>query len=140
MSDIRIIEDGAFADFEFEAHAETLEELFAQCGKAVFTAITDITKVSPLQEIKFEVKGETIEDLLFSFLAELIYLKDTRKMFFSKFDIEISGQYKLYCRAMGEPIDRQKHQTKADVKAPTYHKLKIEQTDTGFTVRVILDL
>jgi SHS2 domain-containing protein len=140
MGDVYIIEDGAFADFEFEARADTLEDLFMQCGKAVFIAITDISKVSPLQEISFKVKGESLEDLLFLFLAELIYLKDTRKMFFSKFDIEISGQYKLYCRAMGEPIDRQKHQTKADVKAPTYHKLKIEQTNTGFKVRVILDL
>jgi SHS2 domain-containing protein len=140
MGSIRVIENGAFADFEFEAYGETLPDLFAQCGKAVFMAITDIDTISASQKVEFEVSGETLEDLLFAFLSELIFLKDTRKMFFCDFAIEITGSYQLYCKAMGETIDRQKHQTKTDVKAPTYHKLKITQDETGFGAKVILDL
>jgi len=34
MGNFKIIEEGAFADFEFEARAESLEELFAVCGQA----------------------------------------------------------------------------------------------------------
>jgi SHS2 domain-containing protein len=140
MPPIRIIEDGATADFEFEATADSLESLFAECGKAVFMAITDIGLIEARLPVEFTISAESHEDLLFSFLSELIFLKDTKRMLFSEFDIEISGNYSLYCKAMGEPINQLKHQPRIDVKAATYHKMKIVETDSGFEVRVILDL
>jgi len=140
MGSLRIIEDGAFADFEFEAQGSNLEDLFAECGKAVFIAICDISKIEPKTSVEFEVEGETLEDLLFAFLSELIFIKDTKKLLFSDFIIEIGEAHRLYCKAIGEPIDLVKHQPKIDVKAATYHKLKINKTDAGYSVRVILDL
>jgi SHS2 domain-containing protein len=140
MAPVRVIEDGATADFEFEATADSLESLFAECGKAVFMAITDIGLIDARLPVEFNISAESEEDLLFSFLSELIFLKDTKKMLFSAFDIEISGNYSLSCKAKGEPINRLKHQPRIDVKAATYHKMKITKTDSVFTVRVILDL
>lgn len=140
MPPIRIIEDGATADFEFEATAESLESLFAECGKAIFMAISDLKLIECKIPVEFNISAESLEDLLFGYLSEIIYLKDTRKMLFGQFIVEISGDYSLYCKAIGEPFDRQKHQPKVDVKAATYHKLKIEKTDSGYNVRVILDL
>jgi SHS2 domain-containing protein len=141
MTPIRVIEDGASADFEFEAFAESLESLFIECGKAVFMAISELRLIESKIPVEFNLNADSLEDLLFGFLSELIYLKDTKKMLFSKFIVEISGNYSLYCKAIGEPIDRDKHQPKIDVKAATYHKLKIEINDSGYyKVRVILDL
>jgi SHS2 domain-containing protein len=140
MCPIRIIEEGAFADFEFEATAESLPQLFSECGKAVFMAITDIALIERQMTSEFNISAESLEDLLFSFLSELIFIKDTKKLLFSDFIIEISGNYGLYCKAIGEPIDQLKHQPKIDVKAATYHKMKIAKTDSGYYVRVILDL
>lgn len=140
MPPIRIIEEGATADFEFEATANTPELLFAECGKAIFMAISDPELIEAKDEIEFNVSSDSLEELLFGFLSELIFLKDTRKMLFNKYSVEISGNYSLYCKAAGEPFDRQKHQPKVDVKAATYHNLKIEKTDSGYRARVILDL
>jgi SHS2 domain-containing protein len=140
MPPVRVIEDGATADFEFEATADSLESLFTECGKAVFMAITDIGLIEAQVPVEFNISAESQEDLLFSFLSELIFLKDTKKMFFSEFDIEISGNNSLYCKAIGEPINQLKHQPRIDVKAATYHKMKIVKIDSGFMVRVILDL
>ncbi len=140
MTPIRIIDDGATADFEFEAVAESLESLFVECGKAIFMAISDIDLIESKIPVEFNINAESPEDLLVGYLSELIYLKDTKKMLFSQFLVEISDNYCLYCKAIGEPFDRQKHQPKIDVKAATYHKLEIVKTDSGYSVRVILDL
>lgn len=140
IAGFKIIEEGAFADFEFEASAGSLEELFPVCGQAAFEAMTDLSKVELKETVKFEVEGASLEDLLFAFLAELIYLKDVQKVFFREFNIEIEGSYKLKCAAKGESIDRDKHDLRTDVKAVTYHKLKVTKNDYGFNAHVILDL
>jgi len=140
MGIFKIIEEGAFADFEFEARAESIEELFAVCGQATFEAMTDTAKVDLIESVQFDVSASTLEDLLFTFLAELIYLKDVKKIFFSKFEIEISDKFDLSCKATGEYIDNKKHDLRTDVKAVTYHKLSIKKDDTGYSAHVILDL
>ncbi len=140
MGHFRIIEEGAFADFEFEAYGDTLEDLFTVCGKVMFEVMTDISKVEPSREMQFNIKAESVEDLLFSFLSELIFLKDTSKYFFCDFVIEIKERKILHCISRGEPIDRDKHELKTDVKAVTYHKLEIKHNDKGYHTRVILDL
>ena len=140
MGSFRIIEEGAFADFEFEARADSLEELFAVCGQATFEAMTDISKVELRESVRFDVSADTLEDLMFAYLAELIYLKDIKNFFFVDFVIEIKGTYNLKCKATGELINQQKHDLRTDVKAVTYHKLIINKDDKGCTAHVILDL
>ena len=140
MSGFKVIEDGASADYEFEATAQSIEELFETCGQATFAAMTEIEKVKPAAEIKFEVQAATLEDLLFSFLSELVYIKDTQRLFLSKFDVAIDSPYHLTCRARGERIDENRHVIKTDVKAATYHEMKISKTDSGYYAHAILDL
>jgi SHS2 domain-containing protein len=140
MGTFKIIEEGAFADFEFEAKGDSLEDLFAVCGRATFEAMTDTTKVDRKKEIQLSVSADNLDDLMFSFLSELIYLKDVEKLFFSEFVINIDESYNLTCKAAGEIIDNDKHDLKTDVKAVTYHKLNIKKEDDGYSAHVILDL
>jgi SHS2 domain-containing protein len=143
MADFKVIEEGAFSDYEFEANADSLEELFAICGKATFEAMTDTSKVLAGDSIKFGIVAENLEDLMFAFLSELIYLKDTEKLFLSDFVINLrslKGEYNLKCEAKGEHIDFDKHDLRTDVKAATYHQLAVSKHDEGYRAHVILDL
>lgn len=136
-----IIEDLVSGDYAFAARGETLEELFASCAAACFSAMTDLDRVDSALSRTIDIGAEGFEDLLFNFLAELIYLKDTEKIFFSEFDMEIDpGKYSLKGIARGESINYNKHEIRTDVKAVTYHNLKVWQTDDGYEARVILDL
>ncbi len=136
-----VIEEGATADYVFDAYGRTLDELFANCAEACFCAMTDIDKVELQKELNILVEGETIEDLLYNFIAELIYLKDVEKIFLSKYDVEIDDEKSaLRATLAGETIDYDKHVIKTDVKAVTYHGLKITEDDDGFTARMILDI
>jgi SHS2 domain-containing protein len=137
----RIIEDIVSGDFAFQASGKTLEDLFASCAEACFSAMTDPAGVKPVADFQIDVAADNIDDLLFNFLAELIYLKDTEKIFLSKFDIDIDvDNLSLKSIAWGERIDYNKHEIKTDVKAVTYHNLQIKKLQKGFEVKVILDL
>ncbi|MFQ6003010.1 MAG: archease, partial [Candidatus Zixiibacteriota bacterium] len=47
--------------------------------------------------------------------------------------------YKLHASVGGELIDVEKHKVKVDVKAVTYHLLKVKKIDDKWTAKVILD-
>lgn len=137
----KIVDDLPSADFVFDAFGENLEDLFVNCAKACFYCMTDLEKVLPIHRTEFEVRGETVEDLLFSFIAELIYLKDTKKTFFSDFNVRIADDRdSLNAVVTGEPIDYNKHVIKTDVKAATYHDLHVREKNGRYVVRMILDL
>jgi SHS2 domain-containing protein len=136
-----IIDDLVSGDYAFEARGRSIEELFTSCAEACFSAMTDLGKVDVEMSQTINVDAENIDELLFNFLAELIYLKDTEKLFLSKFEIDIDiEKYSLNSVARGERINYNKHEIRTDVKAVTYHNLQVQPTDDGFKVRVILDL
>jgi SHS2 domain-containing protein len=137
----KIIEDIVSGDFVFEATGKTIDELFKSCAEACFSAMTDIEGVDAQIEHSLELDADSLDDLLVVFLSELVYLKDTEKVFFSKFEIKIDNENNsLKCVAWGDRIDYGKHEIRSDVKAATYHNLKIEKFDDKFKVKVILDL
>ena len=43
-------------------------------------------------------------------------------------------------KAWGEPLDRDRHELSHEVKAITYHGLKVEQTPEGWLAEVIVDI
>lgn len=137
----RVVEDVSSADFIFEAAGDSLEELFRNCAAACFFAMTDLDKVEPVESSEFEIEGDNPEDLLFNFISELIFLKDTQTSFFSFFEIKFDPNGRsLNAVVRGERIDYNKHVIKTDVKAATYHDLQIRKKDGRYQVRMILDL
>jgi len=138
----RFLEKIAIADVAFEACGRTLEELFVNCAKATFESMTDLKKVPPEITELVKLENKTIEDLLFDWLAELIYLKDYRAMFFSDFSVKIykNKLYHLEGEAKGEAINPKKHEMRADVKAVTYHLLEVKKTNSTWKAKLILDI
>ena len=138
---IEIIEDHASADFVFNAFGITLADLFEACAIATFSVMTDINKVKSKFEKEINLHAEDSDELLYSFISELIYLKDVEKAFFSKFQITLPENDKtLSAIVRGEHIDYEKHIIKTDVKAVTFHELKIKYDNGLYRTRMILDL
>lgn len=137
----RIAEDISSADYVFDAWGESLEELFRTCALACFSAMTEPDLVENRFTREFGVEADNIDDLLYNFMAELIYMKDVEKLFLSHFDLKIDADGRsLKAVVGGETIDYNRHVIKTDVKAVTYHGLHVRDEDGRFTVRMILDL
>lgn len=138
----RFLEKIAIADVAFEAYGKTLEELFVNCAKATFEAMVDFKTVTPNQVEKLKLENKTLEDLLFDWLAELIYLKDYKAMLFKEFSVKIqkNTNYVLEGEAKGEAINQNKHNLRTDVKAVTYHLFEIKKANQLWKAKVILDI
>jgi len=131
------------ADVYYEAYAPTLEEAFAQVGKAVFHTMTDLTKIDLKLEDKIEVDAEDIESLVFEFIRELLYRFDVRGILYRDFHLKISedkNKFKLTGILKGEKFNPEKHISKTEVKAPTYAQMEIKKNEKNIIIRFVLDI
>ncbi len=122
------------ADIGIRGYGRTLEESFENVAIALFDVMVDVRKVEPKEVREIEVSGKDLYALLYNFLEELLILHDTEGLVFSDFEVKIEKTeegYKLKAKAYGEPLDYEKHEPKEEVKAITYHDMKIEQLEEG---------
>ncbi len=138
----RYLEDIATADAAFEVEGKTLEELFRDAAVATFEIMADTGTVKPEVTREIELEKEDVDNLLFDWLSELVYLKDADGLIFSRFDVNIrkNDAYKLKATVSGEPINQRKHSLRSDVKAVTYHMFEVKKTGENWTARVVLDI
>lgn len=130
------------ADVGYKAYGNTLEETFENAALAMFDVMTDVNIIKP--KIKKEIKVESEDEyaLLYDWLSEFLVILDTEFLVFSKFNVKIEKNdenYVLTGNAWGEEFDLQKHESRAEVKAVTYHLMDIKK-DNGYMVQVILDI
>jgi len=128
------------ADVAFEAHGKDLNELFSNSALAMFEVMVDTEKVEPKIEKKVKVNGNDLESLMFNGLNELLVFFGAEYLVFSKFEVEIDEKnLKLKAKCLGEEVNLEKHEIKAEVKAATYHQMKIKKNEF-WKARVILDI
>ena len=135
----KFLEDIAIADIAFEATGKDLDELFESSAEALESSMANIKKVKPKIKKEIIVSKETVEELLFDFLNELVYLKDAELLLFSKFSVKINGK-KLHAEVLGDKIDSKTQELDNDVKAVTLHGFKVEKTKDGWKTKIILDV
>jgi SHS2 domain-containing protein len=128
------------ADLGLRVRAADLDTLFAEAAEALFAAIVeDLTTVRPLQQIDVQLSGSNREFLLFDWLKELLYRFDAEHLLFGRFEVHVTADG-LTGKAWGEALDRSRHEPEHEVKAITYHGLKVEQTPDGWLAEVIVDI
>jgi len=142
MGKYEFIPDVAIADLAFEVQAESLEELFVLAAQALFSAMVESGDVNPVEKVEISLESEKLDNLLFDWLSELVYLKDKDAQLFSKFEVSIiqNGNFALQGKAWGEKINPVRQQLRTDVKAVTYHMFKLEKNESGYFARVVLDI
>jgi SHS2 domain-containing protein len=128
------------ADLGLRAAAPNLDTLFAEMGMCLFTAIVDdLSTVVAKHETTIMIEGTDPEYLLFDWLRHLLYLFDEGKELFSAFEVKMV-ETGVSAIAFGEPLDPARHLLNHEVKAITYHELKVERTGDGWLAEVIVDI
>jgi SHS2 domain-containing protein len=77
--------------------------------------------------------------LLFDWLNELLYAFESEKLLLSEFEIVI-GEQEVQAICRGEPMDSARHEMDHEVKAITYHGLRVQQMTEGWEAEVIVDI
>ncbi|MBN1473270.1 MAG: archease [Syntrophaceae bacterium] len=128
------------ADIGVEVWGNTKEEALAATVEAMFDLIADNESVAEREEKKIAVSGADTADMLINLLREALYLFHGKSWLCKTCEILEMEEKKITARLKGEPYDANKHQLKMEIKAVTYHTLKIEKRDQGWRARVIFDV
>jgi SHS2 domain-containing protein len=127
-------------DLGVRVFGQTLPELFEQAAEALTFILTDPETIRIKEARKFLLKAKTDEELLITWLNELVYLFDTQGLLFKAFEVFSVHDQHLEALAQGEIYVEGRHPIKTTVKAATYHQLKIENHQGVWTALVIFDL
>lgn len=128
------------ADLGLRIRAADLDTLFAEAARALFaTLVEDLDTIAPTQRLDITIPGSDRDYLLFDWLKELLYHFDVEHLLLSRFEVRV-GVEGLQGSAWGESLDPQRHELAHEVKAITYHGLRVEQTLDGWLAEVIVDI
>ncbi|MDB4349622.1 archease [Omnitrophica bacterium] len=128
------------ADIGIRAYGETLGELFVNAARGLFDIIADLEGLKVSTSIKIKLEAANAEELLVAWLDELIYNFYTKNIIFSEFKINDLSETEISAEAFGRHIGNKKSRLKTEVKAATYHGLKIEEKNKRYEVQIIFDV
>jgi SHS2 domain-containing protein len=129
------------ADLGLRVRADDIDGLFAEAGRGLFSMIVaSLDEVRPIEEVSLGVVGAEVDYLLFDWLNELLYIFETRRLVLAEFEVKVADGG-VQATARGEPFDPGRHRSEHEVKAITYHELKVEQQADGtWLAEVIVDI
>jgi len=124
------------ADVALAVRGRSLEELFVNAATGMFAQMVDLGQVALTVSRPVTVEAEDNEALLVGWLSELLYLRETMREAYARFQVQLVAPGRLEGTAEGSPclsFDR-------PVKAVTYHGLKIEHKRGWYTAIVVFDV
>jgi len=127
-------------DIGVRVFGESLPGLFEQAAQALTFIFTDPATIQLKETRKLLLEAKTDEELLITWLNELVYLFDTEGLLYKTYNVLSVHDHRLEALAQGETYVEGRHPIKTTVKAATYHQLKIEKHQGVWTAQVIFDL
>ncbi len=126
------------ADVAFKAYGRSVDELFEHAAEALESVMVCLDDVTCRDPRTVTLAAETCEDLLYDWLSELLVIFELDSFAVRCYEVKIKD-LSLDAKFLGERIDPSKHRLKEEVKAVTYHDLKI-QKNAYFHAQVTLDV
>ena len=123
------------ADWALEVWAPDAPALFTQAALGMTALMGLQARSAPRVSQSFDLTCADLESLLIGFLSELLYLIQRDGVGFDQFDLTFTDD-QLYATVSGQPIDRQAK----EIKAVTYHNLRIVETGRGLETTIVFDV
>lgn len=129
------------ADIGVHVYGATLEELFRNAAAALYQVLGELKKSEVKDEKSLLIEATSADDLLHDWLADLLYDVETEHLFYDEFEIHQLTPQRLDATLRGGEIDFAHSQPNEEVKAVTYHHLRVEQLpDNSWRATVIFDV
>lgn len=128
------------ADIGIIAYGADIKEVFANAALGLFNLMADLTDLD--ENIKREVgmSAEDTEVLLVEWLNELIYISEVDHVIFKRFEISELSNNSINATCFGQKLKSGQHRLKREIKAATYHMLKIDKENNRFKAQIIFDI
>ena len=128
------------ADLGLRVRAKTLTKLFEEAGCGLCSIMTtNLEDIRCLQDRTYRIEGTAVDYLLFDWLNELLYTFESERLLLAQFKVNLDADG-LRATASGEPMDLDRHRMEHEVKAITYHGLRVEEDADGWIAELIVDI
>ena len=93
--------------------------------------VTDPERVEPREPVTVHCENSDRELLLVDWLNAVVFEMATRRMLFSRFDVEGVERGQLTARLYGETVDAKRHAPVVEVKGATLTELAVRRGNDG---------
>jgi SHS2 domain-containing protein len=128
------------ADIGIVAYGADIKQVFANAALGLFNLMADLDNLKEGFKKEIELSAEDVEVLLVQWLNELIYISEVEHVIFKRFEIIELSNTRLKATCFGEKIKAGQHRLKREIKAATYHMLKLTKENGRYQVRIIFDI
>jgi SHS2 domain-containing protein len=142
MDDFEIVEHTA--DVGIRGRGDSLDALFTSMARGLFAVIADPATVRTDPKAgggrrSIRLDADSAADLLHDWLDELNALHQIHAELYRRFTVHVTDT-SLTAIAEGETIDPDRHDLRVEVKAVTWHDLRLNRTGDGYEAFVLLDI
>ncbi len=128
------------ADIAVRIRGDTAAQLFERAAFALFDTLVEINGVAESEEEQIAVEGADLAELMVSWLNQLLFLWESRLLLFKRFEVNGLSDTRLTARAWGETYDETRHTVLTEIKAATYHQLRVEKGPGGWHAQIVFDI
>lgn len=132
------------ADVGLSAWADSPAELLVALAGGLADVICDRCQVRHAEVRTIHVEAPDMEFLAVDFLSQLLYMFNVDHFMQAEASVTVQDRGEngiaLTAELTGETFDPSRHEIRTEVKAVTYHQLKIALEGGRWVGRVILDL
>ncbi|MDD2751734.1 MAG: archease [Candidatus Omnitrophica bacterium] len=127
------------ADIGIKISGKSLKSIFQRAGLAIFQLSSEKLQNSKnRKKLIIKQRADKLDELLVNWLNELLSLSAAKGLIFEKISIKKIDQQKIEAEVTGADISNYKVNT--EIKAATYHQLKIAKNKNGWQAQIILDV
>jgi SHS2 domain-containing protein len=127
------------ADMGIRGFGATMEDAFAAAALAMVAISVNPAKIKHKEKVEVICEQADNELLFVEWLNSLLYEMATRKMLFSKFEVNIKDN-RLTGRAWGEKLDVKKHRPVVEIKGISFSDLKVARENGNWIAQCIVDI
>ena len=128
------------ADFGIEVFGLSPAHLFENAVLALFDQITDPAGLKGAQIINLTIDGTDWADLMVNWLRELLFFWNGKEMLVKESEILSISETRLSARIAADQYEPEQHTIKIEIKAVTYHQIRVEQAPEGWEATIIFDV
>jgi len=128
------------ADIGFQVEAPTRDGCLERAVLALANLIADTSGVVSRERRELRVAAGEAEAQLHALLHEVLLLAQLHAFLICAAEVSEAPGGALHAVVAGEPYDPARHHLHGEVKAVTWHQLRIEPAADGWRAHVILDV
>ena len=128
------------ADLGISVRGHSCEDLFKNAGTALLELLIDNKVPEFEKKLEISINGNDLPDLMVKWLSEILYLFEGEKLIVTEILVNSISSNNINSTLSVMKFDSQYNEILREIKAITYHQIKVEKKKGFWTTRIIFDL